>query len=157
MTDTSKSERPKTNIFLFWKHDPSEIERQVDGYSSLPVWKRARGISALLFVLSATLTVALSSLVGIAPVTAYVTAAFTLTLAFFMFRGARWAFFIGIGYWTLEKAAMILDGAGSGRTPIVQVLWWLVYMHAFMFALSVEKARNARAAQRTSAPPLTND
>jgi hypothetical protein len=45
--------------------------------------------------------------------------------------------------WTLEKGFMLVGGVTAGRAPIVQIIWWAIYMGAFFQGNRIEQARKA--------------
>jgi hypothetical protein len=57
-----------------------------------------------------------------------------------MYRGQRWAFVAAMMLWTLEKGMLLFGGLASSA-PIVQVIWWAIYMNAFVLGFRVERAR----------------
>jgi hypothetical protein len=69
-------------------------------------------------------------------------------LAVFIYWGHRWAMFVAMVLWTLEKAlsAWVVIETGRGGNVLLQVLWWCVYMHAFYLAVRVEQQRRTLAA-----------
>jgi hypothetical protein len=62
-----------------------------------------------------------------------------LPLAFFIYRGRRWAMIVMMALWTLEKGYQIY--ASSTPTPIVPVIWWFIFMNYFVNAFRIERAR----------------
>lgn len=136
--DTKRSKKSALSTFLWWRPDPAEVERQVAGYSSLRVWQSARGISSLLCLFSATVTVLLGSYIHLSSGAIITEVTVWSTIAILMYRGYRWAFILGMALWTFEKASMLLS---SGAAPIVQLIWWAIYMSAFFLAFKVEARR----------------
>ena len=65
------------------------------------------------------------------------------TLGIFMYRGHRWAFILGMVFWTFEKATLMFAGMSSGAAPIMQIFWWCLYMNAFLLGFRVENRRGA--------------
>jgi hypothetical protein len=139
--EPKKSKKSAGLFFLWWKTDPGEVERQARGYSALSVWQSARGNSALLCLLTVTVTFLLGRFVRLSPEEIIGEAIVWLTLGFFMYRGHRWAFILGMILWTLEKATLLVEGVSAA--PIVQVIWWAIYMNAFFLGYKVESRRAA--------------
>lgn len=142
---TKKDGRSFLSFLAWWKTDPAEIEKQVVSYDTMKVWQSARGISMLLSAFSVAMTVLLGGYMGLSGGTIITEALIWGILGFAMFRGQQWAFVAGMILWTFEKGALLFAGTAIGRTPIVQIIWWVVYMSAFMLGFRVEKARKAKA------------
>lgn len=149
-TQQKPGKKASINYFLWWRTDPEEIEPQVAQYHTLSVWKSARGNSMLLCMLTVAVTVLAGRFLKQSGSTILIEAVVWSVLGLLMYRGQRWAFLAGMVLWTLEKAFLLVDVSGSGRTPIAQVIWWAIYMHTFLLAYRVEGAR----AQKRKAPPV---
>ena len=147
MTNASSAEAPKKksafSFIAWWITDPAEVEKQVTGYTTLRAWQSARGISSLLCIFSAVVTALLGNYIGLSTDEIVAEAIIWSTVAIFMFRGHRWAFILGMALWTFEKATLLLGGVSSVRAPIVQLIWWAIYMNAFFLAFKVESRRVA--------------
>jgi hypothetical protein len=149
-----KSTKGALGFIVWWKTDPGEVERQVAGYDTLSIWKSARGISMLLCVLSAMVTLVLGRFFELSSSTMVFEFVMWSILGLFMYHGQRWAFIAGMVLWTLEKASLLFLGATAGRAPIAQLIWWALYMNAFFLAYTVERRRASPAspASRAAAP-----
>jgi hypothetical protein len=146
MTSASspKPAAPKRSALAFitwWNPDPAEVEKQLAGYDTLRVWQSARGMSMLLCAFSVTVTVLLGRFLHLSSGTIATEVILWSTLGLFMYRGHRWAFIAGMVMWTIEKIALVIEQAGSGRAPITQIIFWFVYMAAFYLAFTVERTR----------------
>jgi hypothetical protein len=136
--DTKKSKKSAFSFLLWWRTDPAEVEKQVAGYTTLRVWQSARGISALLCVFSAAVTMLLGNFIHLSTGEIYAEVAIWSTVGILMYFGLRWAFILGMILWTIEKATMLFSG---GAAPIVQIIWWAIYLNAFFLAFKVESRR----------------
>ena len=138
-----KQKRSAFSYLAWWQINPHEVQKQMSEYATLKLWQSARGISVLLCLFSVTVTLLLSRLLGLSFSDAILEAAVWLALAAFMYRGHRWAFVAGMALWTLEKGYLLFRPAsgGAGAAPIVQIIWWAVYMNAFYLAFTVERQR----------------
>jgi hypothetical protein len=143
--DAKKSKKSAFSFLLWWRTDPAEVEKQVAGYNTLKVWQSARGISALLCAFSAVVTMLLGNLIHLSTGEVYFEVAIWSTVGILMYFGLRWAFILGMVLWTLEKATMLFSG---GAAPIVQIIWWAIYLNAFFLAFRVESQRAAMPAPR---------
>jgi hypothetical protein len=143
--DAKKSKKSAFSFLLWWRTDPAEVEKQVAGYSTLKIWQSARGISALLCAFSAVVTMLLGNLIHLSTGEVYFEVAIWSTVGILMYFGLRWAFILGMVLWTLEKATMLFSG---GAAPIVQIIWWAIYLNAFFLAFKVESQRAAMPAPR---------
>ncbi len=145
--DVKESKRSALSFILWWRPDPEEIRRQVEQYKTLRLWHSARGISALLCGFAVAVTILFGTLLMNLPTgTVIGEAVIWGSLGLFMLRGHRWAFLTGMVLWTIEKGFMLVQGAAVGRAPIVQVIWWAVYMGAFYQGLVVERRRASQEA-----------
>jgi len=139
-----KGAKSVLSFFAWWKTDPDELAKQVDQYSTLKVWQSARGVSALLCVFSFVVTVLLGRWVlNLSNGTLAAEVIIWGLVAVFMYRGHRWAFVLGMILWTLEKGSILLGNPRSA-TPVVQVIWWLIYMKWFTLGYRVEKLRQSK-------------
>ena len=136
--DNKKPKKSFAGFLLWWRTDPEEVRRQVAAYHTLRVWQSARGTSALLCMLTVVVTMLLSGYMGLSSSEITTEAVIWTTVAILMYRGYRWAFVVGMLLWTFEKGELLLSGRGS---PVVQVIWWTIYMSAFFLALKVENER----------------
>jgi hypothetical protein len=135
------------NWILFWKIGPDELHKQVDQYENLKITQSYRGISTLLLLFSAALTslVAMLGILGFDS-SAFVDVGAFIFLAFFVYKGARWAIILAMLFWTSERAFLLLV-SNTSVAPLPQVLWWTFYMHWFWGALRVENARRKLSSQ----------
>jgi len=128
--------------------DESELEDQVAEYDDLPIYAAARGLSLLLLLFSATMTVAVIAFGALEPI-GLVDAAIMSALGLFIYFGHRWAMILAMVFWTLEKAVMVIASVEAGAVspvsnPATEYFWWAVYMHAFYLAFRVEQQRRKR-------------
>jgi hypothetical protein len=153
-TDRGTTEKKKGNSFLkgliWWRVEAAEVENEVAEYRTRKPWKSSRGVSAGLCALTVVLTVALSGYLNISTSEIVVEVCIWSTLGYFMYRGHRWAFIIGMLLWTFEKAVFVVDG-GGGAAPIMHVIWWAIYMNAFYMGFTVERRRALAAASPPAA------
>jgi hypothetical protein len=141
--DNKKSKKSPGAFLLWWRTDPVEVQRQIAGYDSLRVWQSARGTSALLCLLTVVVTMLLGGFMHLSSGEIATEAVVWTIVAILMYRGYRWAFLAGMLLWTFEKGGLLFS---SGAAPVVQIIWWTIYMSAFFLAFKVETDR-ARARQ----------
>jgi hypothetical protein len=139
--DNKKSKKSPGAFLLWWRTDPVEVQRQIAGYDSLRVWQSARGTSALLCLLTVVVTMLLGGFMHLSSGEIATEAVVWTIVAILMYRGYRWAFLAGMLLWTFEKGGLLFS---SGAAPVVQIIWWTIYMSAFFLAFKVETDR-ARA------------
>ncbi len=139
----SKPRKSALGIFAWWKVSPAEVDRQIAGYKTLRFWQSARGSSALLCLLTFVVTVLIGMLRNVSIVDHFTDAMIWLVMALFMFLGQRWAFVVGMILWTIEKAMLLTSQMGGAAAPVVQIIWWCIYMQAFFLAYRVETQRKA--------------
>ncbi len=148
MTET-RNRKNRYHWLLWWRIEPEELERQVRDYNSLGKLKSARGLSALLLILSGVVSIVvfyLSTeprpdsfsdtvvLLGLAVLSGGV----FFVLATLIYRGNRWAMICAMIYWTFDKAYQIYL---RPKYAFGSVIWWTTYMQAFYMAYLVEKQR----------------
>lgn len=122
-----------------WKISEEDMKTQVENYNNLKITESYRGISALLILGSMILTVVLAKLDMVSYDAVY-GAIIYLPLAFFIWKGHRWAMIVMIGLWTFEKGYQVYATAGES-SPIVAIIWWAIFVGYFVNALKVEIAR----------------
>ena len=122
-----------------------DLQKQLQGYDTLGILS-SRGISAALIMFSVVITVLLIIFKILEPA-ALIEVLIMLGLAWFVYKGKRWAIITIMVLWTLEKALQVIGG-GS----VVAIAWWAVFMYFFYRALQVE---NARKSAGTPTPMIT--
>jgi hypothetical protein len=80
-----------------------ELEEQVCGYNTLKIYQTHRGISAIMLITSAALTL-LMIVIEMVDYLSVVDIAISLILAGLLFKKYRWAIICAMLFWTLEKA-----------------------------------------------------
>jgi len=122
-----------------WKISEEDMKTQVENYNNLKITESYRGISALLILGSMILTVVLAKF-DVVSYDAVYGAIIHLPLAFFIWKGHRWAMIVMIALWTFEKGYHVYATAGES-SPIVAIIWWAIFVGYFVNALKVEIAR----------------
>jgi ABC-type dipeptide/oligopeptide/nickel transport system permease subunit len=148
-----ESKKKKTSFLrwlLWWQIDQDELTTQVSSYHLLKVTQSIRGQSLLLLIFSAcatTVSIAFFS----SPIANFIEVVISLLLGYFVFRGHKWAMVGAMLFWSFEKFILLYDGFQSyspdhsSPNPIIHIIWWAIYMHAFYFSFMVEKARDKEA------------
>lgn len=131
----AKKGKNASHWFLWWQLDPDELHKQVEGYQSLKIHQSAKGQSLLLLIFSAAMNTALI-LFSILDSFVFLDVFLFLVLGFFIYQGHKWAMMGAMILWTLEKLLSLLE-----VNPIISLIWWAVYMHAFYLAFKVENLR----------------
>ncbi len=124
-----------------WKVSEEDMKTQVDNYKNLKVTESYRGISALLILGSMVLTVLLAKF-GVISYDAVYSSIIYVPLAYFIYKGHRWALIAIMILWTFEKGYQLYTG---GTSVIVPIIWWSIFMNYFFNALKVELARKKLA------------
>ena len=132
-----KSKNTFFNTLLWWKISKDELENQITNYDSLNIWNSSRKISFLLLLFSCILTLVLVLFEQL-DTSAYCDVILFLLFGVFVFLGHRWAIVFSMLLWTFEKGSLLLSGKQS---PIIQIIWWCIYMKPFYLALCVEYER----------------
>jgi len=121
-----------------WKISDDELKTQVEQYDKLKITESYRGIAALLILGSMVLTVILAKL-GVVDYEAVYGSIIYVPLAFFVWKGHRWALIAMMILWTIEKGYQLVESGGT--SPIVPIIWWAIFMGYFVNAFKVEIAR----------------
>lgn len=121
-----------------WKMSPEDLRNEVQNYSTLKITQSYRGVSAILILGSMILTAILAAFRVVSSDAIY-GAVIYLPLAFFIYRGHRWAMIVIMVLWTLEKGYQLYSS--STTAPIIPVIWWFIFMDYFVNAFRIELAR----------------
>jgi hypothetical protein len=130
-------ERRPFDWLLWWRIDEEEVRAQAADYYKFGPLHTARGWAMLCLLFSVLIT-ALVILLGAGELTGLIDAAVLGVLAAFIYFGHRWASIAAMVIWTLEKGFSALGGPSQ---IVVSVIWWSIYMHAFLLAFRVENER----------------
>ena len=151
MPEATKTPRRNALAWIaWWMVDQSELDQQAMNYGTLGLFRSARGVAALFLLLSSAITAALTYFTHADP-TGYIDVALFLVLAMFIYLGHRWAMIAAMLLWTFEKIFVAIEGFnGMTASPVIQILWWCIYMHAFYVAFRVEQRRRALKSQSPS-------
>lgn len=122
------------------------MHKQVEGYDSLKITESYRGISALLILGSMVLTVALAKF-GVIDYDSVYSAIIYLPIAYFIWKGHKWALIAMMILWTLEKGYSLYASAGV-TSPIIPIIWWAIFMGYFVNAFKIELARKKLVASQ---------
>jgi len=134
-------QKPDSGFFsgLFrWKLTDEELKYQIENYETLGFWGSSRGVAALFL--------GFSSIIGLIyfPVTGWL-GLLTLLLAYFIYRGQKWAMVLTMIVWTLDKFVSIIMGFSiqdyGGPNAVALIFWWAVFMGQFWKAYQVEKEK----------------
>ena len=121
-----------------WKISEVEMKNQIENYNKLKITESYRGISALLILGSMILTVLLAKF-NVVSYDAVYGSIIYLPIAFFIWKGHRWAMIAMMILWTFEKGYQLY--ASGGTSPIIPIIWWAIFMGYFVNAFKVELAR----------------
>lgn len=129
-----------------WKLTQEDLKTQVEKYHTLKITQSHRGISALLVVGSVALSV-LMALFEMLPFEFVFAVLIYLPIAFFIYKGHRWAMVLMMVLWTLEKAYQLYQiGEGGTGNAILPIIWWFIFMGELYRAYRVETARRKSTA-----------
>lgn len=154
--NNDKKGNPVLEVLTWWHVEDSQVKKQVDEYKTLKITQSARGMGALLLLIP----IILSTIVGVAlrplNIVLFLEPVVFLIMAWFIFKGYRWAMIVTMILWTVEKALTLYSITNSvssnGITIMLQLAWWAFYMRAFYLAFKVEGAR-----KKTGNPGYTSN
>lgn len=123
----------------WWKMDQAELKKQAENYSTLEITKSYRGISMLILLALLGITVFLGYLEFHSWSTVIFVSIVYLPLAFFVYRGHRWAIVSLMILFTFEKGYQLFQVKN-----IMPIVWWIILMPYFYKALRVENELKRR-------------
>ncbi len=130
-----------------WKVTEEEFKTQVENYSNLKITESYRGISALLVLGSMVLTVVLAKF-GVISYDSVYSAIIYVPLAYFIYKGHRWALVLVMLLWTFEKGWQVYDAVNNSTSVIVPIIWWSIFMNYFFNALKIEIAKKKQVIEK---------
>jgi len=144
-TKNSKTKNNSTHWFLWWLIDQEELNSQVKGYRNLGILHSSRKIAAMCLLFSSVVTSLLVVFVSYDS-SSLVDVALMLFVAFFIYRGHRWAMIIAMLYWTFAKIYGIFTSYNTNNYVnwFVPLIWWSTYMHVFYESFKVEQLRRKK-------------
>jgi len=85
-------------------------------------------------------------MVGWIPSEIWIDIILILILAFFVYKGQRWAMIATMIYWTFSRGFQLVSGFSVGDFSagniIMPIIWWAIFMGVFWQAYQVERARH---------------
>lgn len=130
-----------------WKVTEEEFKTQVENYNNLKITESYRGISALLVLGSMVLTVILAKF-GVISYDSVYSAIIYVPLAYFIYKGHRWALVLVMLLWTFEKGWQVYDAVNNSTSVIVPIIWWSIFMNYFFNALKIEIAKKKQVSEK---------
>lgn len=134
-------EQEKTKSFRMSKNgtfklNETELKHQIDNYNTLSITQSYRGISSLLILFAIVIT-AILYFVKFVDLSAIIAAVIIyLPLAYFVYRGKKWALIGAMLIWTLDKGFQLITAPN-----ILVIIWWIAFMTYFYKAYKVEVER----------------
>jgi hypothetical protein len=121
--------------------DEEELEIQVENYNNLGITKSNKGQATLFLGACIVLSIAL----GIFDVVPLSDVLYSLIiyipLTFFVYKGYRWAMYLGIILWTLEKGYQLFYSSHGIGSVITIFSFWLWLVTILYSAIQVENER----------------
>jgi lysylphosphatidylglycerol synthetase-like protein (DUF2156 family) len=128
---------------LWWMLDKDVLDKQVEGYNNLSVGRASRKVAALLLIFSSIVTTVFV-MFSVFSMYALIDVVLMLAIAFFVYRGHRWAMMLAMLYWTCAKLSMICTNF-SVVTLLSSIVFWTIYMHVFYESFKVEQLRREKS------------
>ena len=126
---------------LWWRLDKEQINHQVESYNKINIWSSPRGISTLLIMFGAAITLFFMLFLNYNP-WSLVDIIIMIIIAIFIYYGNSWAMILAMIFWTFEKIFVIISSP-STSTITISLIWWAIYMHEFYYAYKVEQIRRS--------------
>ena len=145
---TSASTKRGLGAMLSFSFPAEDIAEQVANYETLNWFKSYRRLSAILLSVAAVLGVVLAA--TIPELYSWINIIVCSVLAIFVSRGDKRALIGAMAFWTISKGSLLIflisniDTTTNSNIPSLaarQVIWWYLYMNAFVGAFKVEQAR----------------
>jgi len=143
--EKNKKQSDKFLLGLFeLKLDEKELKNQIENYNTLSFLKSARKIATASIVFIAIIT-SIFIMVAWFISDAWIDIILILMIAFFVYRGKKWALITIMIYWTYSKGFQIVSSFSienfSIGNIIMPVIWWIIFMGIFYKAYQVERER----------------
>ena len=106
-SNSKKKTRSYSWIILWWRIDQEALTNQVQDYKNLKFYQSARGQSVLLLILSAIINIIFIRFFHTSASTLFDISIF-LVLAFFIYKGHKWAMIAAMLLWTIEKVSQLI-------------------------------------------------
>lgn len=120
-----------------FKISESELRNQIDNYNTLSITKSYRGIATVLILAAVGIT-AILYFVNFTDLTTLAFAAIIyLPLAYFIYKGKKWAMIAAMIMWTIDKGYQMFVSPN-----LLIIIWWLAFMTYFYKAYKIEVERN---------------
>lgn len=142
MKEKNKKQSEDFPLSLFkWAMDKRELKNQIENYNTLGFFKSSRKLATALIIFIAITTLIL--VITNWAFASWIDVISALVLAFFVYKGKRWAIIITMAYWTLSTVfkvvyASSIENLGSVLMPII---FWALFMGVFWQAYQVERER----------------
>ena len=145
MKEKTKKQSENFLIGLFkWKLSEEQLKYQIENYDTLGFLSSARKVATALIIFSITLTL-IFVIVSWVSSEVWIDIVLGLILAFFVYKGKRWAIIGVMIYWTFSKGLQIVGGFSienfSAGNIIIPIIWWAILMGALWQAYQVERER----------------
>lgn len=135
--EENKKEEGSSNGLKKLRIEDKELENQIENYNTLSFFKSCRKrASGWLFA------IAILNLLVAGP---WSSSMLIFILAFFVYQGHKVAIIVAMIYWTISRAIRLFNDPTS---PVINILWWLVFMRDFWMAYEVEQARNKTSVKK---------
>ncbi len=140
--EKEKGEDYFSNLFK-WNMDENQLQNQIENYDN-PKFFSSRKTATTLIIVSTIFTLVLM-------IFGWWSFSFEmwpflivpLTLAFFIYRGKKWAIIGMMLLWTFDKGfQLVTDFIVTENLNIMLFFWWLFFMTIFWQAYQVERARS---------------
>lgn len=124
--------------------DEEELEIQVENYDNLGITKSNKGQATLFLAVVIVISMALG-IFNVIPLSDVLYGVIIyIPLTFFIYKGHRWAMYLGIIFWTVDKGYQLLYSSHGRGSIIVILSFWLWLVTILYSAIQVENERKKR-------------
>ncbi|MFA5986102.1 MAG: hypothetical protein WC819_01990 [Parcubacteria group bacterium] len=119
-----------------------EFKMQVEKYDELGMTRSKRGQATLILggIIIASLILGYFDIMPLADV--LYSLIIYIPVLFFIYKGHRWAMYLGIILWTIEKGYQLI--ALNGKGVFMVLVWWLILVAPLYGAIKIENERKKR-------------
>jgi len=139
------------NLFK-WSMGGVALKNQIENYNTLKFFSSARKSAVAIMIFSLVIGLILNLVKGsLATISeAWLDILLVFILAFFVYKGHKWAIIGAMIYWTIDRMYAVVNSFSTERPGDIGIIfiWWTFYMSVFWKAYQVEKERKKEIRQK---------
>jgi len=155
--EPKKGKEYKWDIFtdLFrWNMDEKQLRYQIENYNTAGSFSASRKVATVVMIFLVMLNLILVIVDWSSP-GILIDVILMLGLAFFVYKGSKWAMIITMIYWTFSKGFQVINAFSSAEVVtagsiLIPIVFWAIFMAVFWQAYQVERARRIKIGKKVS-------